>query len=134
MKLVCEGKERKASAMENFRRLGAFYEDRAARLLEERGYRILEKNYRCRIGEIDLIARDGRTLVFIEVKYRRTDSFGRPEEAVDARKQRTICRAADYYRMEHRIEEFCPCRFDVAVFLGEEMRLLRNAFPYQKGK
>lgn len=88
MKLVCEGKERKASAMENFRRLGAFYEDRAARLLEERGYWILEKNYRCRIGEIDLIARDGRTLVFIEVKYRRTDSFGRPEEAVDARKQK----------------------------------------------
>lgn len=120
--------------MENFRRLGAFYEDRAARLLEEKGYRILEKNYRCRAGEIDLIARDRRTLVFIEVKYRRTDSFGRPEEAVDARKQRTICRVADYYRMEHRIREDCPCRFDAVVFLGEEMRLIRNAFPYTAGR
>lgn len=117
--------------MENRRRTGAEYEQKALKYLEGQGYRILQRNYRCRLGEIDLIAWDRGTLVFVEVKYRRSEAFGSPEEAVDARKQYRICRVADYYRMTHKVSEECPCRFDVAAIEGKEIRLLRNAFPYR---
>jgi len=117
--------------MENRRRVGTLYEKRAADYLEKRGYRILERNYRCRKGEIDLIAMDGGTLVFLEVKYRRTGSSGDPAEAVNLPKQRTICRVADYYRITHKIGEQVSCRFDVVAILGEEIRLYQNAFFYQ---
>ncbi len=118
--------------MGNQRRTGAAYEERAAGYLTERGYRILERNYRCRSGEIDLIAREGAFLVFLEVKYRRTETFGGPAEAVHAAKQRAICRTADYYRMKRRIPESQPCRFDVVAILGSRVRLYRDAFPYQR--
>ncbi len=117
--------------MENRRRTGAAYEEKAAEYLTALGYEILERNFRCRQGEIDLIAREGETLVFLEVKYRRTAVYGKPEEAVDALKQRTICRVADFYRMRRRIPEDRPCRFDVVAVLGEEITLYRNAFSYQ---
>ena len=103
-----------------------------AEYLESLGWKILERNYRCRIGEIDLIALDGRTLVFVEVKYRRSGACGSPGEAVDVRKQHTICRVADYYRMVHGIPETQSCRFDVAAVQGERLELLRNAFPYRQ--
>ena len=115
----------------NRRKTGAAYEEKAAAHLSGLGYEILERNYRCRQGEIDLIAKDGGTLVFLEVKYRRTASCGEPAEAVHAAKQRAICRVADYYRMRHQIPENQPCRFDVVAVLGEEIFLYRNAFPYQ---
>ena len=115
----------------NRRKTGAAYEEKAAAHLSGLGYEILERNYRCRQGEIDLIAKDGGTLVFLEVKYRRTASCWEPAEAVHAAKQRTICRVADYYRMRHQIPENQPCRFDVVAVLGEEIFLYRNAFPYQ---
>lgn len=116
--------------MENRRKTGAAYEERAARYVTELGYEILERNYRCRQGEIDLIARDGGTLVFLEVKYRRTAAYGDPAEAVGASKQRKICRTADFYRMRRHIPEDQPCRFDVVAVLGEEISLYRDAFPY----
>ena len=115
----------------NRRKTGAAYEEKAAAHLSGLGYEILERNYRCRQGEIDLIAKDGGTLVFLEVKYRRTASCGEPAEAVHAAKQRTICRVADYYRMRHQIPENQSCRFVVVAVLGEEIFLYRNAFPYQ---
>ncbi len=117
--------------MENRRKKGAKYEERAAEYLEGLGWRILERNYRCRTGEIDLIAADGQTLVFVEVKYRRSDTYGSPAEAVDGRKQRTICRVADHYRMCHGVLEGQACRFDVISVQGEELSLLQDAFPYQ---
>ena len=117
--------------MENRRRTGAEYEEKATEYLEGLGWRILERNYRCRTGEIDLIAADGPALVFVEVKYRRSGAYGSPAEAVDGRKQRTICRVADYYRMRHGIPDGQACRFDVVAVQGEEICLLRNAFPYQ---
>ena len=115
----------------NRRKTGAAYEEKAAAHLSGLGYEILERNYRCRQGEIDLIAKDGGTLVFLEVKYRRTACCGEPAEAVHAAKQRTSGRVADYYRMRHQIPENQPCRFDVVAVLGEEIFLYRNAFPYQ---
>lgn len=117
--------------MENRRNTGAAYEQKAAEYLENLGWRILEKNFRCRTGEIDLIAKDGDTLVFAEVKYRRSRAYGNPAEAVDKRKQYRICRVADYYRMKHALSDAQSCRFDVVSVLGEEISLIRNAFFYR---
>ena len=74
----------------------------AAAYLKKKGYRILEANFRCRFGEIDLIARDGAYLVFIEVKYRSSLKDGDSLEAVNRRKQRKIIRVAEYYLCMHQ--------------------------------
>lgn len=100
---------------ENKRAVGMDYEQEAARYLEALGYRIRERNYRCRMGEIDLIAMEGGYLVFIEVKYRAGLHTGEPQEAVDYRKQKKICLAASYYCLVHQISMEQPCRFDVAA-------------------
>lgn len=105
---------------------------KAACFLKTQGYQILEQNYRCKKGEIDLIARDGQYLAFVEVKYRSTKEIGLPEEAVDRRKQRQISRVAAWYLTEKELDIYTPCRFDVVAIEGEEMRLYRDAFPYQK--
>lgn len=113
----------------NKRKIGAFYEEQAAQYLEGKGYCILEKNFRCRQGEIDLIARDGDTLVFVEVKYRMNDVCGEPEEAVDFRKQKKIRRVAEYYLLCSGLPQDINCRFDVAALDGSgEIRYYENAF------
>jgi putative endonuclease len=115
----------------NTRAKGAFYEQKAREYLKTQGYRILASNYRCRAGEIDLIARQGDYLVFIEVKYRHDGAKGSGLEAVDIRKQRRILRAARWYLMEKHIDPEQPCRFDVLSFCGEEITLIRDAFQYE---
>lgn len=117
----------------NFRREGAHYEQLAGGYLERLGYRILEYNFRCRTGEIDLIARQGNILVFVEVKRRTGRGAGGPFEAVDAKKQRTICRCADFYRLKRQIPEQTDCRFDVVGIAGEEITLIQDAFAYRPG-
>lgn len=102
----------------------------AADYLEKRGFTVLCRNFRCRSGEIDLVARDGRTLVFVEVKYRRSGGTGLPEEAVSPRKMRTISRVADFYRVRFQVPENVPCRFDVIAIEGTSVRYYRDAFPY----
>lgn len=114
----------------NKRQVGAHYEQAAARYLEQQGYRIIESNFRCRYGEIDLVAREGAYLVFVEVKYRKDTGAGEPLEAVDYRKQRQISRTAFFYLLCRGYGEDTPCRFDVAAILGEEMRVIKNAFDY----
>ena len=79
--------------------LGKKGEEIAEKFLKDRGFRILEKNFRSRLGEIDLIGIDKETLVFIEVKTRFSKEFGLPEEAVTPRKIKTIARVGDYYRL-----------------------------------
>ena len=116
----------------NRRQTGTVYEEMAARWLSEQGYEILERNFYCRQGEIDLIARDGRYLVFVEVKYRENNRGGHPLEAVDAGKRRRICRTADYYCLRHGYGEDTPCRFDVVGITGEELIHIPNAFEYVK--
>lgn len=113
---------------ENKRRTGIHYEEIAAAFLEQQKYEILERNYYTARGEIDLIARDGEYLVFIEVKYRRDSRKGYPEEAVDSRKQHHIMEASRYYLYHNRYPENTPCRFDVVSILGEEIRLIQDAF------
>lgn len=112
---------------QNKRQTGAKYERLAGQYLEKEGYTVLEYNYRCPGGEIDLVARDGEYLVFCEVKYRANMGSGNPLEAVDLRKQRIIAKCAAYYMMEHNIEEE-PCRFDVAGICGNTITLVKNAF------
>ena len=112
----------------NNRTTGTEYEQRAAAYLEQSGYEILMRNYRCRSGEIDLIARDGIWLVFTEVKYRRDAAKGLPEEAVDSRKQRRIYRAAQAFLQQYHVPPETPCRFDVVAIEGESIRHLPDAF------
>lgn len=113
----------------NKRQIGACYEKAAGRYLEKQGYEILEYNYRCRKGEIDLIAREGEYLVFCEVKYRKSAGSGDPSEAVDARKQRKISQCAVCYLIEKGLTEV-PCRFDVVSILAGEVTVIRNAFDF----
>lgn len=113
---------------ENNREIGSRCENMAAVYLQEKGYRILEKNYRRKTGEIDLIAEKGSYLVFVEVKYRRDDRKGEPQEAVTRLKQRRIMRTAQYYMVEQKRPEDTPCRFDVIAFLGEKIQHFTNAF------
>ena len=106
----------------------------AAGKLQEAGYEILEKNYRCRQGEIDLVAKHRGYLVFVEVKYRKTGGSGAPEEAVDGRKQRAVSRAALMYLASHGLGTDTPCRFDVVAVEDREVRIYENAFSYQGGR
>ncbi len=117
--------------MQNNRQVGTDHEELAAEWMRKRGYRILEKNFRCRLGEIDLIAKRNGCIVFVEVKYRRSEGCGTPEEAVDYRKQVRVSNAASYYLYCRHYPVGTPCRFDVAAISGEEIRLIENAFPYR---
>jgi putative endonuclease len=87
---------------------GAAAEDLAAAYLERHGLAILARNYRCRGGEVDLVARDGATLVFVEVRYRRSAAFGGAAASVDARKQARILHAARHY-LGARDDVACRC-------------------------
>lgn len=114
----------------NTRKKGAEYEQVAAAYLQNHGVRILERNYRNRCGEIDLIGKDNEYTVFIEVKYRKNDGKGNPAEAVTFTKQRTICKVADYYRMTHKMGEFSAIRYDVIAIEGSQITWYKNAFAH----
>lgn len=116
--------------MNNKRETGAVYEDIAANYLVNAGYEIIEKNFRCRLGEVDIIAKENEYLAFIEVKYRSTIQKGFPEEAVTLHKQKIISKVADYYLMKKKIYVEIPVRFDVVSILGTEVKVYRNAFDY----
>ena len=111
----------------NRRETGTQYEERAAEYLIAQNYQILERNYRIRSGEIDIIARDGTGLVFIEVKYRKNDESGNPLEAVDIRKQRKIIKVARYYLYQKKYGNV-PCRFDVIGICGSHIEHIKDAF------
>ena len=111
--------------------LGNVGEDLACEELERRGYAIIARRYRRRGGELDIIARDGQTMVFVEVKARAGRAFGEACEAVTATKRRTITRLALDYLMRHRLTE-CSCRFDVVSIHFESdtpvIDVYQNAF------
>ena len=112
----------------NKRQMGTSYEIKAEEYLMQKGYKILERNFRNRSGEIDIIAKDNECFCFVEVKYRTTNEFGNPLEAVDFRKQNQIRKVALYYLMKNKLSEWTPCRFDVIAFEGEKMTHVENAF------
>ena len=113
--------------MQNNRKVGDAQETRAIFELEKLGYKILQKNFRCRMGEIDIIALHRGYLVFVEVKYRKNTRAGSAAEAVNWKKQQVISRVADYY-IRTRCSRFPSCRFDVVAILGNEITVIKNAF------
>lgn len=114
------------------RQAGQRGETVAASFLEKEGIRILMKNFRCKYGEIDLIAKDQNVFLIVEVKMRSTNRQGFACEAVDWRKQRKICRTYDYFRMKYQISDFIPVRFDVIEIDKEDnCHWIQNAFEYQ---
>jgi uncharacterized protein (TIGR00252 family) len=113
------------------RQLGDHGEDLAAAALKKQGYKILERNYVTPLGEIDLIARQGKTVVVVEVKTRKSTRFGSPQEAVSVTKQQRLRRLADYYLKDKRLAGM-QVRFDVvAVTLADnvpQIEIIPNAF------
>ena len=99
--------------------LGAAGEKAAAKYLRRLGYRIVTRNYRCPVGELDLVAVDEDTIVFVEVKTRRQDAAADPEAGITFHKQRRTTRAARYYLMEKSAQDR-PSRFDVVAVLLPE--------------
>jgi len=109
---------------------GRMAEDRAAKLLEGRGYRVVDRNYRESRGELDIIAWHGDVLVFVEVRARHADGFGDVAESIGASKQAAVIRTARGYLRTHDLEDV-PVRFDVVTFAGEDLERVRvypNAF------
>jgi putative endonuclease len=98
--------------------------------LKRRHLQPIARNHRCRFGEIDLVMRDGETLVFVEVRYRRSDRFGSPAETVDRRKQQRLAAAASHYLQAH--PTVLPCRFDVVAVSGEDrIEWIKDAFSVE---
>ena len=110
--------------------VGESYEKMAGKYLEKQGYQILRYNFRCRTGEIDIIAQKAETIIFCEVKYRRNNSKGHPFEAITTNKQRTIANCALYYLSVEKIRDM-NVRFDVIGILGTKIEWLQNAFDFQ---
>ena len=113
-------------------KFGQIGEEAVVCLLERQGCQILERNFRNRLGEIDIIARDKETICFVEVKTRRTEAFGSPFESVTPAKQRKIIQVALSY-LKFKRQEGAAVRFDVAAVLlageqCEDVEILKNAF------
>lgn len=106
---------------------GAAAEREAARLLASVGYDIVERNFRCKAGELDIIARDGDVLVFVEVRSRSDGDHGDAVEMIRRSKQRRVVRVARYY-LATAAPVFDRCRFDIVAITGGEAILLRDAF------
>ncbi|CAI8868429.1 YraN family protein [Methylocaldum szegediense] len=109
---------------------GRIAEDEALNFLQMQGLRLIERNYRCRYGEIDLIMEDGRAIVFVEVRYRRSSQFGGALESVDRRKQAKLLASAVHFLREKRMDR--PARFDVAALApangGLTVKWVKDAF------
>lgn len=113
--------------MENKRQIGTTAEKLAVNYLIQNNYSIINTNFRCKIGEIDIIAKDNDYIVFIEVKYRKNTKRGLPREAVNYNKQKTIIKVANYYILQNKLytNNF---RFDVVEIIDKQINLIKNAF------
>lgn len=112
-------------------RKGVFYENKAVKFLLLKGYKILERNFFTKQGEIDIIAKDKKNLVFVEVRKRNKESFCLPSETIDIHKKKKIILTAKAYLFKHKMED-TPLRFDVvAITEGKQWRvykLIKDAF------
>jgi len=119
----------------NKRGLGGRGEDLAVSYLQKRGYKVIERNYRCRLGEIDLIALDGGVLAFVEIKTRTSFTFGIPQESVHRLKQRKLFQVAKAYMAERHVRESITARFDVVAIRitpsGPNIELIKDAFQLE---
>lgn len=116
--------------MKSTKQIGDKGEDLAVSELEKASYKIIERNFRTRFGEIDIIAKDDNTLVFVEVKMKSSIRFGTPAEMITKRKQLKIKRMAECYLLEHGYKG--PCRIDAVTILGNkfpQIEILKNITP-----
>lgn len=111
--------------MVNRRQLGKEYEDRATKILEENGYKIIKKNYFGRYGEIDIIAQKKNLLAIVEVKFRKTRKYGEGIEAVDIRKIRRMYKTAKEFIYKKKLYDM-DIRFDCIYFLDSEVFWTKN--------
>ncbi|MCV6636755.1 YraN family protein [Candidatus Albibeggiatoa sp. nov. NOAA] len=111
---------------------GRWAEEMAYQYLTKHGLSLIRRNYRCRSGEIDLVMKHGRTLVFIEVRYRARDHFGTSAESIDERKQQRLYKTAEHYIQNCHDCEQLACRFDAVLISGRPphsgIEWIRNAF------
>lgn len=121
--------------MHSNRSLGIYGEKAATSYLENQGYNIIERNYRCKLGEIDIIAVDGDVIAFIEVKTRRSEKFCRPGDSVNFAKQKKIIKTALCFISQKKLTDWMS-RFDVVEVIVdnkekiEKVTLIKNAFEY----
>ncbi len=119
----------------NKRKMGEDIESLVCEHLQSEGARIVDTNYRCRQGEVDIIARDNKYLCFIEVKFRSDDRYGEPQEAVTLSKQKRICNVSKFYLYSKYKSLDVPVRYDVvAVFPSDKIykvKWIKNAFDYR---
>jgi len=107
--------------------LGRRGENISIEFLKKQGYKIMERNYRCSLGEIDIVAKDKNVLCFVEVKTRKSQEYGLPEEAVDWRKQRKLAKVALAYLKEKKVYNQ-DLRFDVVSVCPGDIKLIKDAF------
>lgn len=113
------------------KQLGNYGEDLAAAHLKRLGYRILERNWRCRLGELDIVAEENKTIVFVEVKIRTSLEFGRPELAVANFKQKRIVKIAVSYIQQKKLFNR-DLRFDVLAIGPDSWQIIKNAFTAER--
>lgn len=114
--------------MQNKRSLGTEKEELAAEYLKAQGAELLAKNFYFHGGELDIIAKDGEYVCFIEVKYRKSKVYGFPEEAVTTTKQRKMIQGAKVFLYQNHYPVDTPCRFDVISIYKEEINWIKDAF------
>ena len=116
--------------------IGNIGEEAAVITLKKQGYKIIERNYRTKLGEIDIIAKDGEYTVFVEVRLRKSNAFGSPADTIDERKQQKIIKTAQLYAVKNEIYD-TPMRFDAVLInsetdgeklVNEEIQIIKNAF------
>lgn len=120
----------------NSRVIGREWEREALKRLQAAGLELLDRNYQCRMGELDLVLRDGDSVAFVEVRFRRRNDFGSGAESVSVSKRRRLIAAAQHYLQRHPGLADLPCRFDV-VAIGPgatpQIEWIRNAFSLDAG-
>lgn len=116
--------------------IGNIGEEAAVQAIKKRGYKIIARNYRTKMGEIDIIAKDGEYTVFVEVRLRKSNNFGSPADTIDRRKQQKIIKAAQLYAVKNNIYD-APMRFDAVLInadtdgkklVNTEIEIIKNAF------
>jgi putative endonuclease len=126
---MCTGFSR-STLMSLNQKKGSVAEDLACQYLSRQGLSVIERNYRCRVGELDLIMEDGASLVFVEVRSRRDNRYGTSAETITPTKQRRLIRAAQFFLQQRRLD--APCRFDIIAISQERDKLnlewIKDAF------
>ena len=116
--------------------IGALGEEAAVKAIKKQGYKIIERNYRTKLGEIDIIAKEGEYTCFIEVRLRKNNDFGSPADTIDIRKQQKLIRTAKYYAVAKKIYD-TPMRFDAVLINADpkdgklkniKTEIIKNAF------